>query len=564
MRRAVIALWTGALVSTLLAIGTGRTLDDYMHAALVEDGHVLTLYDFFGAERVAELRHAGPFLAWWADDDLSMRFFRPLSSLLLTVDHRLLDGGGLLSHLHGLVWYVALLYVVWRVLSETIGAQAARFGTPLYALSSWHAVPLAFTAARHVHVTAVFALLALLHFCRAVRQRRLIQSSGGFTSSLLAALWLTLGLLAGESAILAVPLAFGWAAGAGGVHSAFKLGAPMLGVATLYGIGYAWAGYGTTASGMYLSPTEVQFYLDLPARWLALSADLFGGVPNDLTLFGLRPLQVAWGSVAVVALAVVLHWVNQTRESRVAPVVGLVWGACVALIPASGAMPGGRALVIPGVAAAALFGHVAQRLVHRPAPETPQRAVHHTMSRPMQTRWIALWVVVFSIGLHPVIRLIIPMDFARLGKEVVTWSRELSAKCAGRVVLGLGMLEASAVYPPVVMRAHGLPPVRAMHLLSMSSQLHELVRLSDDVYELTVGGDFFANPWSRVSRNRPLDAGMVVELEGLRVSVLQTEPQTRLRLHLHADTPVCWTTSTPQGPALMPVTEQPLSWVPGE
>src|SRR5690606_35061400 len=125
MRRAVIALWTGALVSTLLAIGTGRTLDDYMHAALVEDGHVLTLYDFFGAERVAELRHAGPFLAWWADDDLSMRFFRPLSSLLLTVDHRLLDGGGLLSHLHGLVWYVALLYVVWRVLSETIGAQAA-------------------------------------------------------------------------------------------------------------------------------------------------------------------------------------------------------------------------------------------------------------------------------------------------------------------------------------------------------------------------------------------------------------------------------------------------------
>jgi hypothetical protein len=44
-------------------------------------------------------------LPWWSDDRLSIAFFRPLSSALLAIDHRWLDGGGFWSHVHALLWY---------------------------------------------------------------------------------------------------------------------------------------------------------------------------------------------------------------------------------------------------------------------------------------------------------------------------------------------------------------------------------------------------------------------------------------------------------------------------
>src|SRR5690606_1135208 len=93
-------------------------------------------------------------LPWWTSDALRMRFFRPLSSLDLAVDHLWLDRGGFLSHLHGLLWHMALLFVAHRLLSRLFDQTTAHFATALYAVAGWHTMPLAFVAARHATVTA--------------------------------------------------------------------------------------------------------------------------------------------------------------------------------------------------------------------------------------------------------------------------------------------------------------------------------------------------------------------------------------------------------------------------
>src|SRR5690606_31214106 len=147
--RASAVVWVLVAATTILALVVGKSLDDYIHEQFVERGAWLSLYDFFGGEEVGPYRLRGH-LPWWAAPELSLRFFRPLSSFFLAFDHHVLDGGWLLSHLHGLGWYLAVLFVAHRVLRQLVGRVAAVPATAIYALASWHTFPLTFIPSLHV------------------------------------------------------------------------------------------------------------------------------------------------------------------------------------------------------------------------------------------------------------------------------------------------------------------------------------------------------------------------------------------------------------------------------
>lgn len=528
-------------LSVLLSLGVGPTLDDYMHAARIAEGGTLTLYDFFGANDTADHRFSG-FLHFWADPALSIRFFRPLSSAVLAFDHVLLDGGGLYSHVHGLCWYAALVYVVHVLLSELLGAESARFATPLYAVANWHAVPLAFTAARHAHVTAVFAFCAFYAFCLSAR--------GSPKARWFSAALLGLGLLAGESALLVAPMAIGWCVARCGLRRTLHLALPLLLVCATYVFAYASSGYGTRASGTYLNPLSLEFVEQLPLRWLALVADLFGALANDVTLFGLWHAQLAWGLASLAAAVAAVRWLSNQEPIGFRACLGLGAGALVSLLAASAAMPGGRGLVVPGLAASALFGAVARACVQNSAATC--------------RRWLMAWVVTLGIGLHPVFRLAIPLDFKRLGHELVQWSRELSEHCQGKVVLALGAADPVVVYPPFVQEVLDWPRLRALHVLSISNHRHELRRTGLHRYELEIAGNFFEHPWSRIQRARPLELGSFEGLDGLSISVLEAHGPTRLELALESGLEPCWVTRTPHGlERFRPPDITPKRWTPG-
>ena len=539
--RVISVVWVLVAITTVLALGVGKSLDDYIHEQFVERGAWFTLYDFFGGEELGPHRLLGH-LPWWAAPELSLRFFRPLSSFFLAVDHHLLDGGGLLSHLHGFAWYVAVLFVSHRVLCQLVGPTVALPSTAMYALASWHAFPLAFIAARHAHVTAVFAFWSLSYMLSAGNPAR-APHARWYAAALLA-----LALFAGESALLVVPIGGSWLLSRYGRWATMTALWPVLSVSFIYLVLYTLGGHGARGSGLYLSPFSIEFFVQLPQRWLALIADLLGSLANDVAMLGVGLLQTLWGIVALTTASLVLMRGLTDGGELKRSLTALLTGAFVSLVPASAAMPGGRSLVVVGLAASAVFGSVATHCVQNWAKLPRGRALA-----------LLSWVAVFGVGAHPLFRTLLPLDLGRLGKQVVTDARWLSEACSGRVVLAAGVLDPNVFYLSYVIESLGLPRPNAVHVLTMAPGRHDVSTLDDGVYSLRVEGDFFAQPWSRIHRGRPLEVQEQQRLLGLDLSVVETGERTVMRLDLPSHQDTCWITSKGDQSILF---TPPRTWTP--
>lgn len=547
------ALWRGAwvLVFALLLPGlmVGPVFDDWFHAA---DAHAETswatrlfsLYDFFAADEVAVGRRHG-LLPWWADDALSIRFFRPLSSLLLSIDHQLLDGGGVWSHLHAALWFALTLYAAHRVFSLLFDVADARWITPLYGILSCHTVPLALAAARHSHVSAALALASFECLIRALRTSRLeLHFAAG-------ALF-TLALLGGESAVAVLPIAFVYAMQEAGVRRALRLLAPEIAIAFVLSLGYALGGFGVQRSSGYLTPGSAEFFVALPARLVSLAGGLLSGFPLDLWLYGAEPLLVGVGvaalAVSALALRAIMPLLDAVTKRRL---LGLLAGAFIALVPLTAGIPGGRLLIIPCIASAALFAI------------SGRRAAHTFRVQRLRALFVMAWVFLFGIGLNPLFRVLPPLDMARTGRELPMMARSIAEHCAGKAALAVGAPDSNVAYLPVLLMFGPEPRPSVFHILSMAPGEHRLKQTQPGSFELRVSGDFMGIPWARIYRDTPIPAGTSRALEGLDVQVLETS-ESAMTLSLNPSAEGCWLTLE-RGqlvPLPVPAVGEVTSWTP--
>lgn len=539
-------LWSSVGLCTLLAVTTGPSLDDYVHREFTANGAWFTLYDFFDSQDPSSGRLLGH-MPWWAAPDFGLRFFRPSSSFLLAVDHHLLDGGGVLSHLHGLFWYAVLLVIAGRLLRRLVGPTGAGLATAHYAIANWHTFPLAFIAARHVHITAVFALLTFELTLRAVEEDSRLRWFALFAFGL--------ALLAGESALLVLPVLFASCLARHGIRKTTHATAPLLVSAFVYVIAYAALGYGAKGSGLYLSPGSPEFFSQLPVRWLTLVADLLGSIANDAALLGASLQQCVWGLLSLLATTALLLFgirptFRQGLPAGAAPAIelmALIGGALVSLIAASAAMPGGRSLVVVGVATSALFGSTAAFCSTN----------WHTLTR-LRKSALCGWLLVFGLGAHPLFRTLLPLDLRRLGEQSLVEARLLSERCADRTVFALGTPTPNVYYFPYALDALGLDSPRAIHVLSMAPGEHDLSQRGPDDYRLTINGDFFASPWSLLHRGTSLHVGESAQLLDAEVHLTDTEPTT-LDIRLTEPGQVCWATTLD---GRLQLFDPPRRWVP--
>jgi len=546
-----IALWVLAALLVLPGLRVGPVFDDWFHSY---DSHALTgtwrrvfgLYDFFHADQVAQARESGV-LPWWADDRLSIGFFRPLSSLLLWVDHHWLDGGGFWSHVHAALWFGGVVWAAARVLRSLFAEDDARWGSVLFALSSVHVTPLAFVASIHAHVSVLFALLSFECLIRAVRlgEARLRAWS---------AFWFLIALGGGESAVVLLPIAGALLWAELGLKPALVWLAPHLLATLLYLAVYFSLDMGTHHSWAYLQPGSPEFFRALVPRFLVLSAGLLAGFPPDLWLFGAQPVQVGVGLVALVLGVLALRAVLRSPPLAAAEtrrLVALCTGALVALLPVTSGVPGGRLLLLPTVIACAVFGMAGRRAVQA-WPERKGRAL-----------LLGAWVALFGVGLHPLFRALVPADMARVGREIPATARAIADRCKGQVALGIGVPDPNQSYLSAVflLMPEAQRP-RALHLISMAPGHHHLEQTAPDRYELTVDGAFLELPWTRIYRDTPLAAPVALDLSGVRVELLDASADsTRLALRVPADAPTCWLTL--QKGEMVPIDpRQPLDWTP--
>ncbi|HVZ32983.1 MAG TPA: hypothetical protein VG963_11185, partial [Polyangiaceae bacterium] len=391
----------------------GFSNDDLSHRLMLEgkdpgySGGWLGLYDFtppdLPTSRVIDL---GLF-PWFTDPGLRLRFFRPLSSVSLALDHALFGRNAVLAHVQTLIWFAALVAIASRLYRRWFTPPAALLATLVFGLSGVHAIPLSWIASRHTLIAATFGLLALWAWSR-YREERF---SAGAPLALVA---LLAGLAASESALVAVPLLAAYELGTRGLKRGLRGAAFPLGVALVYLILYAALGYGTQRSGFYVSPFETPLsylaamFWGMPALW----TELLLGVPSILSAmrgpsgqitFVVLGLGAAVGALCSLrALSRALP--EQTRRT-------LLWsalGAALGLSALVGVLVSGRVLPLPEFAAAGLGGNAlwaAWRLARGHQPSSGRK----------RWWWTLALVGLFQLAIPVLLRLAMPKAFARQG-----------------------------------------------------------------------------------------------------------------------------------------------------
>jgi hypothetical protein len=521
---------------------TGFHTDDYQHLAMLHGQFVLQrppwdLFWFAGRspEELRALVDFG-FNPWWTSPGHRLAMFRPLASLLIGFDDRLLRADAFAAHLHSLLWWLALVGAVAALYRRLLPPAAAALAFVLFALDESHNAPLAWLANRSTLVGATFGVLALLAHLRARELAALGPRAAWLGLS--CALW-ALALAAGEYALglFAYALAFELLGARGSLRSRALHLAPAAAVAALYLALRAALGYGAASSGLYVTPANPLGYAAVASgRIAALASELVLGVPSSwfesntplrnavlsLQLFSpaawqklpdWQSYQIALGIGALVLAALLLR---RLRRSGGAELAALRWLACASLLALpllASALPGSRLLVAPAIGVSAL---IASALVH-----ALPRARRHVPTALLCAAALAVHGALAALHAHA--------DGERLRTQAAAARRwalaaDIPADAAATDVVIVSASDfTTAVHLPWLRLHHGRALPRSYRRLSGALLPHQLLRVDAHTLELKVlGGDArdgFAGSLYR-ARGEPLAEGQRARLRGMEVRVL--------------------------------------------
>ena len=363
------ALWLTVALATLLtapALASGWLMDDLaQRAALADDApsylarSPLELYSFFYSDEAWRRTALDEgLLPWYADSELHIELWRPLSSLTLYVDHLLWPRSAVLAHLHGVVWYALLILVVGLLYRRLMPwPRVAALATILFAVDEAHGFPVAWVANRHAVVSMVFATLALLAH---VRWRR----EGWSAGAVLAPLAFGLGLLSSETALSVSAYFFAFAVfldPAPARGRALSL-VPCALIAVVWKVIYGALGFGTSGSAVMVDPVHepLRYLAHVPLRLpLLIQGQLTPLMPDfAMVLTGTAATVLAVVTAVVIAALVLALW-RLVRRDKLAAfwVTGLV----VATLPACATFVSDRLLFPTGIGGMGLVAQVIMR-----------------------------------------------------------------------------------------------------------------------------------------------------------------------------------------------------------
>ena len=355
------------------SLWSGWVFDDYMQPAVFRPTSIgekffsspLHMFDFAGGtpERNRELMDLG-FLPWWTFEGFQARFLRPVTVFTHWIDYRLWPNCIPLMHLHSLLWYAALVFIVAHVYRTimggegTKGAWLAGLAGLLYAVDDVHAVPAGWLANRNGLIAGCLGLLSFLAY---VRWRR-----GDRWGAFLAPALLAAGLLANEGAIAACAYAFAYTVclEEGPRWKRIASLVPMGLVVVVWRIVYNAMGRGTLACAAYVDPLHapLDYVQALLFRLPVLFLAQWAGVSPDLLSFIPHWVAVIWclaGVALILWIAIALS--PLLRKNAVARFWAVAMG--LSFLPIVVPFPMERLLLFVGVGG---MGLVAQLLNAKP------------------------------------------------------------------------------------------------------------------------------------------------------------------------------------------------------
>ena len=166
-----IVLAAVAFVLTLPAAWSGYYQDDHLIRLRFQDfsglpgvhGRLLDTCVFSDGDPAQNrARMECGFLPWYAPPDWKVAFGRPFASLTHYADWVLLGDHAWAMHLHSLLWYALLVFVLALLYRRMFAsAGVAGLAALLYLLDPVHALANGWIAARNAAISSVFIVLVL-------------------------------------------------------------------------------------------------------------------------------------------------------------------------------------------------------------------------------------------------------------------------------------------------------------------------------------------------------------------------------------------------------------------
>lgn len=390
--------WGWAALVVLLAVGlywpalqVGFLADDVYQIALIDgvagERGVLGLYSLYpeGASETAEHVRRGS-LPWWTVADFRFVQVRPLSSLLLWVDHALWPKDGVVHHVHSLGWLAAALLAAHGALRRATTPVIAGVALLVYAVDETFGWTTAWVANRCAMVAAAFSFGALaVHLRRAAAHER-GEPRGAREAWIEGGLW-GLAFAAGEYALCGVAYVIAYALV--GRRGAWSVRARALVPAGVTFVGFAITsvviGAGVHGATSYVDPVghPLEFVVACFDRvprmlgeiWLCLPGESdrlwfrYEGtiVVRAMTAFagvdgpeGVVRAHAGFVLLVMVIAGVPSWWLARrmlTAEERRA-VAWMALGSLGALVPLAAILPSTRALALAALGPAVFVGSV--------------------------------------------------------------------------------------------------------------------------------------------------------------------------------------------------------------
>lgn len=531
----LVVLVLGLLIF-LPAVRAPLFLDDYLQGAMVEGTYPeqrnpFDLYDFVDDTSRPALLERG-LLPWWSHPKLTLRFFRPLSSALLYLDHRIFNHRSLPMHVHSLLWWGAAVLAARALFRRVFSSRVGLLATLIFALAPCHALPLAWVANRETLISLTFGSLALAAHARYNDQGR---ARDGALSAVLFALALLGG---GEYAlsfggyVLALELTRPRAPAPAVASPWRRLGERVLGVApfalpaAVYLITRGALGYGTAGSGFYSDPLRdtSAFFANAPWRAVALLANGWLTVDSEAWGSGYPQWMLAAtvGAVAIGLVVPVRRVLGSLPALEQRTASWMLLGSTLALIPTLAVVPSKRLLGVSMIGVSVVVALLLERAWFPPAGEAgPPRG------RPAALSALAALGLGFAHLVHgPGTAWLTSRQHRDDGNDFVAKIAWLRAKVGDPTRSRIGIVRGMAgeFFAPFALDPRGVTPARwcvltqGGHVLALrrDARTLDLVAMKDRALYPAGERNLYRDERS------PLREGAEIAMPGVKVTILET------------------------------------------
>jgi len=496
------------------------TIDDFAQRDMAQgiyppgDRGLFALYDFVDDTNRQELVDRGV-LPWWTHPHLVVRFFRPLSSLLLDVEYRIAPSAVLWGHIENMLWWAGASALVYLLLARLFNRGVARIACVIFAASPCHVIPLVWVANREVFISQVLGLAGLIVY---VRWRREGSARHGATSFALFAL----AMAAGEYSLCFA-----------GYVAAFELvgtrdsfvrrvlgAAPFALPAAAYLALRAALHYGVRSGGLYFDPFwDFPGFIEGAFRRFAILL-CTGWLGSD----DIRLVAEPWSVIAItMAVAIPLLAAAIVRTFRVMPAsfrldaAWLLLGSVLAIVPVLAVIASARLLGVPMIGIGAVVSLVLTEAWF-PAHPPERRGLGEL------TSLVALglaFIHFVAAPYHGLVNTRLASAVGALMNSRIDWARERAAGKSEVIVLRAETI-GTVLFTPSTMGDLELP----WHVLSYEADHVLVLRTGEQSLELVASPKpLFKMDPSEVFRpnDGTLHAGDVVQIRGIKVTVLQLQ-----------------------------------------